>query len=93
MVGFDEAGPKRAKVKKSAAEEEEEEEPEPAAAPVEEAKVEGTMADVNAYQTLSRIWLERRCKWRYEPCATLTIWYAHMNHAILYEQDTLNLKI
>lgn len=37
MVGFDDAGPKRAKVKKSAAEEEEEEEPEPEAAP-EEAK-------------------------------------------------------
>ncbi|CAG4946849.1 unnamed protein product [Colias eurytheme] len=41
MVGFDDAGPKRAKVKKSAAEEEEEEEPEPEpAAPAEEAKGE-----------------------------------------------------
>lgn len=38
MVGFDDAGPKRVKAKKSAAdEEEEEEEPEPAP-PVEEAK-------------------------------------------------------
>lgn len=30
MVGFDDAGPKRVKIKKSAADEEEEEEPEPA---------------------------------------------------------------
>lgn len=44
MVGFDDAGPKRAKVKKSKAEEEEEEEPEPEPAdqpPPEEAKPEG----------------------------------------------------
>lgn len=42
MVGFDDAGPKRAKVKKSAAEEEEEEEPEPEPQPPpEEAKPEG----------------------------------------------------
>ncbi|XP_012551976.2 dynein intermediate chain 2, ciliary isoform X1 [Bombyx mori] len=40
MVGFDDAGPKRAKVKKSAAEEEEEEEPEPEPQPPEEAKAE-----------------------------------------------------
>ncbi|KAM3963317.1 dynein intermediate chain 2, ciliary [Aphomia sociella] len=40
MVGFDDAGPKRAKVKKSAAEEEEEEEPEPEAPTAEEAKAE-----------------------------------------------------
>lgn len=44
MVGFDDAGPKRAKVKKSAAEEEEEEEPEPEpTAPVEETKHEGNL--------------------------------------------------
>lgn len=42
IVSFDDAGPKRAKVKKSAADEEEEEEPEPEpVAPVEEAKPEG----------------------------------------------------
>lgn len=42
MVSFDDAGPKRAKVKKSATDEEEEEEPEPEpVAPVEEAKPEG----------------------------------------------------
>lgn len=41
MVGFDDAGPKRAKVKKTAAEEEEEEEPEAEQPPVEEAKLEG----------------------------------------------------
>ncbi|CAG9564092.1 unnamed protein product [Danaus chrysippus] len=40
MVGFDDAGPKKVKVKKSAAEEEEEEEPEPEAPPPEEAKHE-----------------------------------------------------
>ncbi|XP_013163256.1 PREDICTED: dynein intermediate chain 2, ciliary [Papilio xuthus] len=40
MVGFDDAGPKRAKVKKAAAEEEEEEEPEAEPPPVEEAKPE-----------------------------------------------------
>ncbi|XP_075981347.1 dynein intermediate chain 2, ciliary isoform X2 [Anticarsia gemmatalis] len=40
MVGFDDAGPKRAKVKKSAAEEEEEEEPEPEAPPADDAKPE-----------------------------------------------------
>ncbi|XP_059060753.1 dynein intermediate chain 2, ciliary [Achroia grisella] len=41
MVGFDDAGPKRAKVKKSAAEEEEEEEPEPEqSGAAEEAKPE-----------------------------------------------------
>ncbi|CAK1584627.1 unnamed protein product [Parnassius mnemosyne] len=40
MVGFDDAGPKRAKVKKSAAEEEEEEEPEAEPTPAEEAKAE-----------------------------------------------------
>lgn len=42
MVSFDDAGPKRAKLKKAAADEEEEEEPEPEpVAPVEEAKPEG----------------------------------------------------
>lgn len=41
MVGFDDAGPKRAKVKKSTAEEEEEEEPEPEPGGAEEAKPEG----------------------------------------------------
>lgn len=42
MVSFDDAGPKRAKVKKAATDEEEEEEPEPEpVAPVEEAKPEG----------------------------------------------------
>ncbi|XP_032519697.1 dynein intermediate chain 2, ciliary [Danaus plexippus] len=40
MVGFDDAGPKKAKVKKSAAEEEEEEEPEPEPPPPEETKHE-----------------------------------------------------
>lgn len=42
MVGFDDAGPKRVKVKKSSAEEEEEEEPEPEPhPPAEETKPEG----------------------------------------------------
>ncbi|CAH2089429.1 unnamed protein product [Euphydryas editha] len=45
MVGFDDAGPKRAKVKKSAAEEEEEEEPEPENVPAEEAKPEEDVQD------------------------------------------------
>ncbi|XP_068620599.1 dynein intermediate chain 2, ciliary [Battus philenor] len=40
MVGFDDAGPKRAKVKKSAAEEEEEEEPEPAPPAAEDVRGE-----------------------------------------------------
>lgn len=41
-VSFDDAGPKKVKVKKSAADEEEEEEPEPEpVAPAEEAKPEG----------------------------------------------------
>ncbi|XP_013137600.1 PREDICTED: dynein intermediate chain 2, ciliary [Papilio polytes] len=44
MVGFDDAGPKRAKVKKTAAEEEEEEEPEAEQPPVEEAKLEEEVA-------------------------------------------------
>lgn len=48
MVGFDDAGPKRVKVKKSAAEEEEEEEPEPDQAAAEEAKAEGIF-DVYIY--------------------------------------------
>lgn len=44
MVSFDDAGPKRVKVKKAATDEEEEEEPEPEpAAPVEEAKPEGNL--------------------------------------------------
>ncbi|XP_072942855.1 dynein intermediate chain 2, ciliary isoform X1 [Epargyreus clarus] len=45
MTGFDDAGPKRAKVKKSAAEEEEEEEPEPEPPAAEEAKGEEDVAD------------------------------------------------
>ncbi|CAH0590379.1 unnamed protein product [Chrysodeixis includens] len=44
MVGFDDAGPKRAKVKKSAAEEEEEEEPEPEPAGGDETKAEEEQA-------------------------------------------------
>lgn len=44
MVGFDDAGPKRVKVKKSAAEEEEEEEPEPENASPEEVKPEGSLS-------------------------------------------------
>lgn len=55
MVGFDDAGPKRAKVKKSKAEEEEEEEPEPEPAdqpPPEEAKPEGKRGTENLDQLI-----------------------------------------
>lgn len=50
MVGFDDAGPKRVKVKKSAAEEEEEEEPEAEPAAGEEGKVEGILFWQDYYQ-------------------------------------------
>lgn len=60
MVSFDDAGPKRAKVKKAATDEEEEEEPEPEpVAPVEEAKPEGYLVSKLTFQ-LNDLMLERK---------------------------------
>lgn len=60
MTSFDDAGPKRAKVKKAATDEEEEEEPEPEpVAPTEEAKPEGYLVLILSFQ-LNDLKLKRR---------------------------------